>query len=71
MGLKSLTIYTMISNDFYPKNPHNFTSNLRYFSSCNKNDYTRHIHTIKHIFNISQGFSTGLTQKTPYKSNFD
>jgi hypothetical protein len=71
MGLKSLTIYTMISNDFDPKKTPNFTCNLCDFTSSNKKDYNRHVQTKKHIFNVSQGFSTDLTQKTPYKSNFD
>ena len=59
----------MISNDFYPKKPLNFSCNICDFSSCNKKDYSRHINTKKHIFNVSQGFSMDLTQKTPYQCN--
>ena len=59
----------MISNDFDPKTPHNFSCNVCYFSSCNKKDYNRHIETKKHIFNVSQCFSMEKTQKNPYECN--
>ena len=55
----------MISNDFDPKNPNDFSCNLCDFSSCNKKDFNRHIETKKHIFNVSQCFSMEKTQKTP------
>jgi hypothetical protein len=59
----------MISNDFDPKNPHNFSCNLCLFSSSNKKDYNRHIETKKHIFNVTQCFSMEKTQKNPYECN--
>ena len=59
----------MISNDFDPKKTPNFTCNLCDFTSSNKKDYNRHVQTKKHIFNVSQGFSTDLTQKNPYECN--
>ena len=69
LGVFGLLIYTMISNDFDPKKPLKFSCNICDFSSCNKKDYNRHIHTKKHIFNVSQCFSMDLTQKTPYECN--
>jgi hypothetical protein len=59
----------MISNEFDPKKPFNFSCNLCLFSSCNKKDYNRHIETKKHIFNVSQGFSIEKTPKNPYDCN--
>jgi hypothetical protein len=59
----------MFSNDFDPKKPLNFSCNICDFSSCNKKDYSRHINTKKHIFNVSQGFSIEKTQKNPYECN--
>ena len=57
----------MISNDFDPIKPIDFSCNLCDFSSCNKKDFNRHIDTKKHIFNVSQCFSMEKTQKTPYE----
>jgi len=56
----------MISNDIDPKKPLIFSCNLCLFSSCNKKDYNRHNETKKHIFNISQCFSTEKTPKNLY-----
>jgi uncharacterized C2H2 Zn-finger protein len=59
----------MIGNDFDPKKPLIFSCNVCDFSSCNKKDYTRHVQTKKHIFNVSQCFSIEKTQKNPYECN--
>jgi len=38
-----------------------------HFITCNKNDYTRHINTKKHIVNVSQCLSIENTQKHSYE----
>ena len=57
----------MFSNDFDPKKPHKFVCTPCDFSSFNKKDYSRHIETKKHIFNVPQCFSIDKSQKTPYE----
>ena len=40
----------MISNDFDPIKPIDFSCNLCDFSSCNKKDFNRHIDTMLFVF---------------------
>jgi hypothetical protein len=52
-----------IVNDFTQKNSTIFSCELCDFTSCNKNDFTRHIKTKKHIINQNQPKSTENTLK--------
>jgi len=57
----------MFSNAKNSKKLMNYICEFCDFSSCNKNDYNRHIQTKKHLINGSQCFSTSKTQKNSYE----
>ena len=55
----------MISNEFVPKNPLNFSCEKCDYITCNKKDYNKHINTTKHKINENQCFSIPKSPKIP------
>jgi len=51
------------------KNSINYVCEKCDFNTCNKNDFTRHNKTKKHLINVSQCFSIQNTQKNSYECN--
>jgi len=51
------------------KNSINYTCEKCDFNTCNKNDFTRHNNTKKHLINVSQCLSIDNTQKNSYECN--
>ena len=47
----------MISNEFVPKNPLNFSCEKCDYITSNKKDYNKHINITKHKINENQCFS--------------
>jgi hypothetical protein len=56
----------MVVNKKNAKKLINYNCEKCYFSSCNKNDFNRHLQTEKHKINHFQSFSTSKTQKNSF-----
>jgi len=57
----------MNNNNFTPKNPLNFLCIICNFSSCNKKDFNRHLHTKKHNDNYISFESINNIKKTQHE----